>query len=51
MNDIVTWIIAVPIIIYSIYILINSFRKQTKGEGCSGCSGCSVSDKCGIKHR
>lgn len=44
MSNLITWIIAVPIIAAGIYILVKSFKSGVKGEGCSGCSGCSSAD-------
>lgn len=49
MGNIITWLIAIPIIVGGAYILIKSFKKGVKGDGCSGCSGgcgCDVGSKC-----
>ncbi len=41
MGDIITWIIAIPIVAVAIYILVKNIRGKAKGDGCDGCSGCS----------
>ena len=40
MGDIITWIIAVPIVLIAGYILVKNVRGKVKGNGCDGCSGC-----------
>ena len=49
MGDIITWLIAVPIIGLGIYILVKNIKNGADGGGCSGCSGCGTDDekKCG----
>lgn len=44
MGNIITWIIAIPIIAIAIYILVKNVRGSAKGGGCDGCSGCGSSD-------
>ena len=44
MGNLVTWIIAVPIIAIAIYILVTRIKAGVKGGGCSGCSGCDSAD-------
>lgn len=44
MGNLITWIIAVPIVAVAAYILVKNIRKSATGSGCDGCSGCS-SDK------
>lgn len=47
MGNIITWLIAVPIILGGVYILIKSLKKGVEGDGCSGCTGgCDTDNKC-----
>lgn len=44
MGNLLTWIIAIPIIAFGVYILAKSLKREAKGGGCSGCSGCDSKD-------
>ncbi len=45
MGNIITWIIAVPIIAAGVYILFKKVKGGMDGGSCSGCSGCDSPDK------
>jgi len=51
MGTIVTILLGVLIIGYGGYTLVNSLKKEIKGESscCSGCSGCSSKENCDTK--
>ena len=44
MGNLITWIIALPIIAIAVYILVTRIKSGVKGGGCSGCSGCGSAD-------
>lgn len=41
MGNLITWIIAIPIIAFGIYTLVKTIKSGVTGGGCDGCSGCS----------
>ena len=48
MGNLITWIIAIPIVVIAIYIIVKNITKSASGTGCDGCSGCGTDsqDKC-----
>lgn len=45
MGNLVTWLIAVPIVAAGIYILVKNLRGQVTGDGWVGCTGCSPEEE------
>lgn len=45
MGNVISWLIALPIIGFGIYSLIKSIIKEAKGGGCAGCNlPCNMDD-------
>ena len=45
MGNLITWIIAIPIIAVAVYIIVKNIKKSASGTGCDGCSGCGTDDQ------
>ncbi|WIF95434.1 FeoB-associated Cys-rich membrane protein [Caminicella sporogenes] len=50
MDNVVTWVIALPIISFGAYSLIKSVKKGSQSCGLGGCSSCSYAKNCASKH-
>ncbi|WP_461205381.1 FeoB-associated Cys-rich membrane protein [Clostridium sp. DL1XJH146] len=48
MKNLISILIFVPIIVYTVYILSKHMKRQVKGQ-CTGCSSCPHADGCASK--
>ena len=50
MGNLITWIIAIPIVAVAAYIIVTNIKKSATGGGCDGCSSCDSDKPGGCNH-